>query len=134
MLPNRCTILNSITTGRLSKSVWEKVGDFPPSLRRFRIGISEATLQHSWAIDHLSSLQSLPLSTLTHLAIARVCNPFQAQIHEVASLKPVPDEFVHSLRAAKSLRHLTCDWWTWPAEALKTPMENCTRLRVSLIC
>jgi len=122
---------NSSATGRLSKSIWEKVDDFPPSLRRFRIGISEATLQHSWAIDHLASLRSLPLSTLTHLSITRVCNPFQAQIHEVASLKPVPEEFVRSLRAAKSLRYLTCDWWSWTAEALKTPMESCTSLRVS---
>ncbi|KIM26956.1 hypothetical protein M408DRAFT_175571 [Serendipita vermifera MAFF 305830] len=116
--------------GRLSKALWEKVDDFPSHLKRFKISISEATLHHSWAIDHLSSLQFLPLSALTHLSIARISNPFQLHVHEVASLKPIPAEFVQALRAAKSLRHLTCDWWSWMAEELKVPMENCPDLQV----
>ena len=126
---DRYTML--IVVGRLSKTLWEKIEAFPHTLRRFSVSISEATLQHPWAIDHLASLQFLPLSTLTHLSIARISNPFQLEVHEVASVKSVPDEFVLALQAAKSLRHLTCDWWSWTAEDLKIPMENCHELRVS---
>ncbi|KAG9056727.1 peroxin [Serendipita sp. 407] len=116
--------------GRLSKTLWEKILDYPSRLRHFQVNINENSIQHAWNIDHLSSLSNLPVISLTHLIIRRTSSPFQDQVHDVAILKPVPSAFVRSLENARDLQHLECDWWSWSCDNLRTPLESCPDLRV----
>lgn len=117
--------------GRLSKSLWEKIQEYPSSLRRICIRITEHTLQHSWPIEHLASLNQLPMDILTHLSIIRQYNPHKTQVSDAAALTLVPANTVHSLQSAKQLRLFECDWWSWRSEDLKTLLENCPSLHVS---
>jgi hypothetical protein len=116
--------------GRLSKSLWGKIEEFPPLLRKLRIAISESSVQHSWAIDHLSGLHAIPMNNFTHLAVVRVVRPFDTHVSELASIKAIPLAFVDAFKDALNLEVLECDWWSWRPEDLKVPLETCPGLRV----
>ena len=117
-------------SGRLLKSLWGKVEEFPPLLRKLHIALSESSVQHSWAIDHLSGLHAIPMNNFTHLTILRVVRPFDCHISELASIKTIPSAFVDSFKGAFNLEVLECDWWSWRLEDLKVPLETCSVLRV----
>lgn len=117
-------------SGRLSKALWGRVEEFPPLLRKLNIAISEGSVQHSWAIDHLSGLHAIPMNSFTHLTIVRVIRPFDSHVSELASIKTIPTAFVGSFKDAFNLEVLECDWWSWRPEDLKVPLETCSVLRV----
>lgn len=120
---------HAVISGRLSRSLWEKV-ELPPSLTHFSVRISEAGPHHSWVADHLHSLSSLSFAHLTTIHVVRTVHPFDRRLDAVAVLQPLPSELARSLRAARSLQVLECDWWAWSAENLKAVLESCQKLQV----
>jgi hypothetical protein len=57
---------------------------------------------------------------------------FDNQIDDIACLKPVPQDFVDSIRGGKSLSMFECDWWAWSIADLKVILDNCTELEVRM--
>lgn len=115
--------------GRLSKRLWQKA-HFPATLTRFSVDISEVGPHHSWISDHLASLAQVSFSSLTTLRIARTIHSFDCKLDDIATLQTLPSDFTISLKEAKALRVLECDWWAWPAERLKDAVDSCSRLEV----
>ncbi|KAH7108195.1 hypothetical protein BKA62DRAFT_681390 [Auriculariales sp. MPI-PUGE-AT-0066] len=114
--------------GRLSKTVWGKV-QLPTALASFAVRIAEPGPHHSWIADHLGSLKSLSLQYLTTINICRIIHPFDNSLDDVVTLLPIPQDLVVGLQAARALRTLECDWWSWRAEHLKPVLEACQELR-----
>ncbi|KZW00325.1 hypothetical protein EXIGLDRAFT_761936, partial [Exidia glandulosa HHB12029] len=133
------TILDNVDTleelelveveGRLSKKLWEKA-DLPASMTRLTIRTSEAGPHHSWVTDHFSSLSSLSFSSLTVIRFMRTFHPFDSRFDDVAVLQSLPSDLAVSLKAAKRLEVLECDWWTWSSENLKVVLDSCNKLQV----
>ncbi|KAF7966330.1 hypothetical protein HWV62_39148 [Athelia sp. TMB] len=130
--------------GRLTRSLWSKPTCYPAGMRTFRIAINESGPHHSWTVDHLESIAAIPFSSLQTFAIVRkepsprisgetVSYPSAAD--DITCLKPVPEDIVAQLRQATSLTSLECDWWAWGLSDIKSVLECCTELMVTIkIC
>ncbi|CAG7850512.1 SubName: Full=Uncharacterized protein {ECO:0000313/EMBL:CCA67586.1} [Serendipita indica DSM 11827] len=114
--------------GKLSKELWRKMASYPP-LQKIRVNISEGLVQHSWSIDHLSSLHDFPFGHLTHLSVKRIFAPMIYRVHQVASMQPVPPAFAQAVASATTLEKLECDWWSWKPDTLRLPLEQCKLLQ-----
>ncbi|EJD52710.1 hypothetical protein AURDEDRAFT_181254 [Auricularia subglabra TFB-10046 SS5] len=114
--------------GRLSKKLWEKA-ELPLALTALSIRISEAGQHHSWIADHLYSLPCVSFASLTKLSVARTFHPFDRRLDDVALLSVMPSGLAFSLREAKSLETLECDWWAWKSEDLKVVLDGCHKLQ-----
>jgi hypothetical protein len=90
-------------------------------------------------MDHLHSLHALPTHSLEAFSIVRREPPprvqggtpiYEVVVDEAVTLKPVPHEFVDSIKRAKSLRTFECDWWAWSIADIKAVLESCVHLEV----
>ncbi|TDL25977.1 hypothetical protein BD410DRAFT_783979 [Rickenella mellea] len=142
-----CDSLESLSLvdveGRLSRNAWTKPAKFPTGLKRLRVEFSEARQHHSWAADHLLSIHSAPLQSLTHLSITRNVQPvklvsgtpvYAQHVDEISASRSIPKELVSVLQQSKNLIILECDWWAWGVEDLKKVLESCSRLEVLKFC
>lgn len=90
-------------------------------MKALRIATSETGPHHSWTVDHLLSIPSLPLDALETLSIIRVVHPFDSHEDDVASLQPVSREILDKLKeeSSSSITDLDVDWWGWSPSDIK---------------
>ncbi len=129
-------------TGRLSRALWSKPSGFP-MLHRLRITISETGPSHSWATDHLTSLDCLPTAGLSEMSVTRTEAPprmyndvpmYDLTVDEAVSLQPLPAAMQRMLREAKSFTVLRCDFWMCSITDIKTILDGCPKLEVCATC
>ncbi|KAJ7755690.1 hypothetical protein DFH07DRAFT_821455 [Mycena maculata] len=130
--------------GRLSRTLWSKPTSFPPALRILRIVIAEMGPHHSWATDHLDSLHTIPLGSLSSLDIIRREAPpslhygvaiYDNPVDDAVALKPIPPAFMDRIKEQKSqMTSLRCDFWSLSIADIKLLLECCPKLERTQFC
>ncbi|KAK0212967.1 hypothetical protein DFS33DRAFT_1285711 [Desarmillaria ectypa] len=128
--------------GRLSRALWSKPSGFP-MLHRLRITISETGPSHSWAMDHLTSLEYLPTARLSEMSVTRTealprmhndVPMYDPTVDEAVSLQPLPAAMQRMLREAKSFTVLRCDFWMCSITDIKMILDDCPKLESVQFC
>ncbi|KAF9051013.1 hypothetical protein BDZ89DRAFT_939943, partial [Hymenopellis radicata] len=127
--------------GRLSRGLWSKTEIFPPALKSFVITVSETGPCHSWSTDHFHSLEDLPFDSLTEFSVVRKEAPpytndilsHEPSMDDAVALRPLPEQIKSLVAARTLLTTLRCDFWMCSVSDIKTVLESCSKLEVTLI-
>ncbi|KAJ7675085.1 hypothetical protein B0H17DRAFT_1140518 [Mycena rosella] len=130
--------------GRLSRTLWTKPASYPAALKTLRIIIGEAGPHHSWATDHLESIQFIPLGSLVSLDIIRretLPTPhsgvaiYDNTVDDAVALKPIPPAFLDRIKEQKSqMTSFRCDFWSFSIADVKLLLECSHKLEHTQIC
>ena len=126
-------------SGRLSRCLWTKPLSYPKQLQTLQIIFSEAEHHHSWSADHLASIHEFPLENLTSLSVTRRLAPptpdgvyVRSTVGDAVALRPLPPDLLDKLSSCASMKNLDLDYWSCSIADVKTLVQKCQQLEVSL--